>query len=132
MADASTFSTTSMFRANKRRKVYRKRVGDDDEEGASNTATQSPSPVPEGQRASSFPRDTEDTETSLAAILKRRKLAKGRKAGIEFTNSEQRGLQPSQSNSLVPVEPEMTASELAASRFTKQTGQVAEAHDKHM
>jgi len=132
MANASESSATSMFRANKRRKVYRKRVGDDVDDEANPGANHSPSPIPEGQRDSSSPRNIEDIEASLAAILKRRKMAKSRKAGIEFTNSEQRAPLSNQPGSLVPVEPEMTASELAASRFTKQIGQVAEVQDKHM
>jgi hypothetical protein len=133
----------AMFRAPKRRKILRTRLREEEDAeitGVPNASQTIQSPrqeeatLPHSSTAVDATNDAEE-EYSVADILRRRKAGKQRRAGIEFTNTKaqvQSSSAASQSASLVPVDSGKDALEVASSRFTAQTGQVADVMDKHM
>lgn len=150
MADTTTPTVTPiaepLFRPAKRRKFYRKRDEDNDEDSFKSSITPTVSPtqqaLPEtdpedGDRnRDNTTADTEDgTHLAITEILRRRKAARHRNIGIEFTNttissmSESMMAQPSRA--LVEKEESTRELQTVANRFAPQTGQVADV-DKHM
>jgi len=134
MTDISEDTPQILFRAAKRRKLYRKRIDEEDVDDTPAINDQNePTDAPQATNDAGDTEESESPATTMAEILKKRKLVKLRRAGIEFSNSAHSSApRTPQPNALASAEPEMTASELAASRFTRQTGVVADAQDKHM
>ncbi|KAF2426193.1 hypothetical protein EJ08DRAFT_663381 [Tothia fuscella] len=133
--------TEPTFRAPKRRKVFRSRPKEEneDEHGAIFAQKQYPTPeiepvLSQGQ-AREEPEEDGEQYSSVADILRRRKAGKQRKAGIEFTSTKTTTFADpitSQLTALVPVDNGQSVMEKATGRFTAQTGQVADVMDKHM
>lgn len=130
------------FRAPKRRKIFRVRPREEEEEVGPNSESGIGTTTPDGtasdlalaQSVEKVIPDTEDL-SSVADVLRRRKAGKQRKAGIEFTSSKTAlpsSSSASVSTALVPVDSDQNALEVVSSRFTAQTGQVADVMDKHM
>lgn len=129
-----------LFRASKRRKVMRK-LFDDEEPHAASTSTDfsAPPPVlpenvgsqPDTSVERSASAEAEDGSLSVAEILRRRKLAKGRRTGIQFSNAldEHHGTGSEEQRVHVTGQ---SAIEAANNRFAPQTGLVTNVEDKHM
>jgi hypothetical protein len=106
---------SSLFRPSKRRKILRTRPVDEE----SSTSPTQLQPL------------SEQDGPSISEVLRLRKQ-KSRKAGIEFSNAV---VPRSAENSITKYEPaqeELSAMDIASSRFAPQTGLVAELSDKHM
>ncbi|KAL2358459.1 hypothetical protein BJ546DRAFT_959909 [Cryomyces antarcticus] len=148
MSEMAQASSESVFRAAKRRKVFRRRIGDDGKDMSTQgpqsetlplPPPSSPSPIFDlrnSQSNDAAAAGSSVVHVSMVEILRRRQLAKSRRGGIEFSNvttsrqSMSAGAQ--QSDALVVVEPEQSAMEAAVNRFAPQTGKVADVLDKHM
>ncbi|KAF2807754.1 uncharacterized protein BDZ99DRAFT_65281 [Mytilinidion resinicola] len=136
MADLDAKPSEPLFRASKRRKIFRKAVEDESHEITSPQSLATP------ESHTRTPQDNAETEgqkdggLSMAEILRRRKQGKTRRAGIEFSNSSQtstRAAAPPPSDALIPhTDDNRSAVDIAAKRFAPQTGKVADVHDKHM
>jgi len=142
-----TMSTDEpLFRPAKRRKFYRKRNEENDGENIA-------SPVPlitqasltrpplteadhEDEVSEEAASDIEDsTRFAIAEILRRRKAARNRRGGIEFTNSTISSMSvsatPQPSGALSEKDESPREVQTVVNRFAPQTGQVADV-DKHM
>ncbi|KAI9701878.1 MAG: hypothetical protein M1836_001222 [Candelina mexicana] len=133
-------SSEPSFRPFKRRKVYRKRTDDYNGDRAPAQNVSSPNILPSSAAdASEDPMNEEEvdeeSQISMAEILRLRKDAKYRKGGIEFSNSNrQLPTRPGSSQAASAlVERDENAQEIQAvvNRFAPQTGQVADVN-KHM
>ena len=144
MSDFQPFIGEPLFRASRRRKVLRRRLNDDNDVPLVNSQNQSrPLTTSSSTAASSHPPleiaapvEPEEHILPMAEILRRRKLAKARRAGIEFSNSSQNtrsnSTPPRPSDALVSMDDGRFALEAAVNRFAPQTGKVADVLDKHM
>ena len=144
MSGFEPFVGEPLFRASKRRKVLRRRLNDDNDAPSVNSQNQSrPLTTSSSTAASSHsPLETavlvelEEHVLPMAEILRRRKLAKARRAGIEFSNTSQNthsNSTPQQpSDALVSIDDGRSAVKAAVNRFAPQTGKVADVLDKHM
>lgn len=123
MADSNEGPT---FRASKRRKVFRKRAGDEASDGEVATATTRDNADQEAQAGT--------RESSVA--VNRRKPGGGRKGGVAFSTAEARrpGGDSGINSALDTEAPDtpLSAVEHAQARFVAPTGHVASADDKHM
>ena len=133
-----------LFRASKRRKIFRRR-----ETGLS--------PAAEAQQAGGFPEpqtDPDASETTEAAhstpgnitfdetrhtgfneALRKRKAARSRRGGVEFSrekDAKPEATQEDDSHALIQREDAPSALVEASQRFAPQTGVVSEKHDRHM
>jgi hypothetical protein len=131
-------------RASKRRKiVFRKRRADsDDEEPPSEVQNSIPSPAAQSEvttpeerpQSKDGPVEQASGQSSLAEILRQRRMANRRKGGLHFSSSTR---QPSTDMQLpaeidtVTDRPDPVLNPLQ-NRFAKQTGQVAGLYDKQM
>ncbi|KAI9846876.1 MAG: hypothetical protein M1837_003488 [Sclerophora amabilis] len=155
-AQSEAISTELLFRPSKRQKSYRQRAGEsqDDDDGpvARDTAPEVLTSVLPGARRQDVEERDGEAETeaagfSMADILRMRKLARTRKAGIEFTNKGSNShAQRSQVDGTIQTlsmadaierevdkdteSPEALAT--VANRFAPQTGQVSTDVNKHM
>lgn len=153
MSEAGNASGTPLFRVAKRRKVTHRRPGvrdDDDDDLTRSTPEASISNPPnaptgaldeagDGSVAALDQTDVADQDTSVAELLRRRKLGKARRAGIEFTSDTMphRVRMDNESDvelreSGVVSEQRRSAIDAATNRFAPQTGQVVDQLDKHM
>lgn len=118
------------FRANKRRKVFRKRAGSDDNDEEPHVATTSrPDQVPLVEDKTSVIPGEEYT-TSRSDITR---VRKPKKHGIAFSSSDRISSRPHNDNeetALAISEPQVV--EQQNGRFTKQTGKTIVEDDKHM
>ena len=138
-----------LFRHFKRRKVFRKKgVAEADEEDASATICHSPPAAPPepmtvdeliaqgADDSSGTLRPLEESQPSIQEIIRRRRAAQRRKAGIEFSNHASVFLEPPSSKEIVRRhDPEDDIPEdikSVISRFAPQTGQVTDETNKHM
>ncbi|KAF2495662.1 hypothetical protein BU16DRAFT_487312 [Lophium mytilinum] len=132
MADLDAKPSEPLFRASKRRKIFRKTV-DDESNDITSPQSESHAPTP---RDVAEPGDEKDQGLSMAEILRRRKQGRTRRAGIEFSSASQpstRTAAPPSSDALVlHTDDNRSAVDVAAKRFAPQTGKVADVHDKHM
>ena len=143
-------STTDLeFRPAKRRKFYRQRDSDNNLEAngitsppLSGISAETPSTLEElveQARNSSGMMHKNDTEPqlSVAEILRRRRAARNRRGGIEFSNvghgtkSVPGSAQPTDALALVDKDDTAADVKTVVNRFAPQTGQVADV-DKHM
>lgn len=123
-------ATGPTFRANKRRKVFRKRAESDTNEDEPHSAT-SPHPqqtliVDEGANKLA---DEDDVAPRLDAV----RVRKPKKHGIAFSSSDRSSSRPHNDNegmAMVVAEPQ--AAEQQNGRFTRQTGKTVVEDDKHM
>ncbi|KAG8532694.1 uncharacterized protein KY384_002571 [Bacidia gigantensis] len=133
---------SELFRPSKRRKFYRKRLETVDDNGkVIQSATEeaylpSPSP-PEDRRLQDLPsaNTSHDETVSVAEVLRLRKAAQRKKAGVEFTSSTALSRYPPPPSDAIMIRPEDTSPanlDSMASRFAPQTGHVTEETDKHM
>lgn len=135
------------FRSSKRRKIFRRRAGSDEDAGTGLDIHElcSAMPVPDAPLnkvgppsapyRESSPESASEDGLNVAEIIRRRKIGKVRRGGIEFSNMQNRGSHEgaiATSEALVPVEQEVSISETAAKRFAPQTGQVKDVLNKHM
>lgn len=121
-----------VFRAHKRRKVFRKRVDDDDEQDGDTVIPTGPAAAPDGDK------DEVEAEAKEAAAVQRlRKPTATRRGGVGFSStSESRRLggdsgATSANNTDAPGTP-LSAVEHAQARFVAPTGHIASSDDKHM
>lgn len=128
--DDSQPTSESLFRATKRQKIWRKRAGSEDLDSLENEFAPVSHDVktPDDTDAAQLPKQN----STIAEILRRRKLGKAQKAGIAFTNSSTVKAQdveaPTESGGEV-----VSSSDTAYGRFAPQTGQqVTDGSDKHM
>ncbi|KAL8634951.1 MAG: hypothetical protein Q9228_007510 [Teloschistes exilis] len=140
IADSNTLTDES-FRPFKRRKFFRKRLesGSDAEEDSTtkgsvqidSTSEQPLPPSVDGREQTDV-----EAQVSVAELLRRRRAAQKRRAGIEFSNSTPVG---DSSGTIVPVagdeildnEENLNKILTVVDRFAPQTGQVADV-DKHI
>lgn len=127
----------TIFRAPKRRKIFRARQREE-EDTASGSANTAPQRLPAARDDETLPAQLvqeNEEQSSVADIIRRRKAGKQRKVGIEFSNTKAHPESSSfatQSTAIVPAHDGKNVLEVAASRFTAQTGQVADVMDQHM
>lgn len=118
------------FRANKRRKVFRKRAGSDANDDEPNIATSSrPDQAPPANEKFGVITGEEDT-TSRSDITR---VRKPKKHGIAFSSSDRTSSRPHNDNeetAVVISEPQ--AVEQQNGRFTRPTGKTIVEDDKHM
>lgn len=114
------------FRANKRRKVFRKRAGSVTNDDEPNIATSAP---PDQATSASVMKD--EAEASSRPDIAR--VRKPKKHGIAFSSLDRTSSRPHNDNektALVVSEPQIV--EQQNGRFTKQTGKTIVEDDKHM
>ena len=139
-----------LFRASKRRKVYRKKLGSEsgDDENASAAlshalpiAALEPMTVDElitqgGDGPSTALRPDSEFQLSVQDIIRQRKASHRRRGGIEFSNHAATSPNPTDRTELVKkddVEDEIPEDiKSVISRFAPQTGQVTDETNKHM
>lgn len=147
MANIEDEPAEPLFRPSKRRKVFRKRLHDDDTAIAQAPPTSTagviaaeervvPATTTTAETNEQGPERAPEADLSVAEILRRRKLGKARRGGIEFSNAAQaqRSMSetPQSSNALAVVDQERSVLDVAAGRFAPQTGQRVDVLDKHM
>lgn len=128
----SAESETVLFRPSKKRKIYRQRAGDVDEDMPSAIASSSTVIVPPHEPDLAEADPGESTRISMAEILRLRKQRKTRVGGVEFRSTPALYAE-SPSDALVPANAGEGNSEVPepVARFAKQTG-LAGNVDKHM
>jgi len=122
MADEGEAGHEPLFRANKRRKVVRKRA---DSEDILTTVPFDPDVATHDDEGQSL----------LSAPIRPQKALHQRKHGIGFTTAGKGGPQGEGRNeemALVQMHPSREQHVAQSDRFTKPTGKVAVADDKHM
>lgn len=118
-----------VFRANKRRKVFRKRAeSDDNNEDESRLASEDPvaGSLPTNEHAI---KNEEDTSSRPDVA----RMRKAKKHGIAFSSSDRSSSRPqheSEETALAIAEPPAVAQ--ANGRFARQTGKAIVEDDKHM
>lgn len=127
-----------LFRASKRRKVFRKRP--DEDEIVASVAPASSSAFPnEPSRTYLAPDDVEDantvTEASRGGLVKHRRIGQVRRAGVGFSSGQATSVAVEEGDdnlTIVVAEPNPSTLDMSASRFMAPTGQAAVKEDKHM
>jgi hypothetical protein len=123
MADANE---GPIFRASKRRKVFRKRR-DDDEPSDQDVATPTgPTTVAGSKQQQDVGTETREGSVSMSHV----RLLASRKGGVAFSSA--RNTNDSGTSSVVDTNAPPTPAEHAQARFVAPTGHVALADDKHM
>ncbi|RSL67523.1 hypothetical protein CEP54_003191 [Fusarium duplospermum] len=126
------------FRAGKKRKAYRQRTDDKDQDSAdtpkspaSATAT-----APEDTAAQKATDGDEDDDASVTVALRLRNARRGRLGGVAFRNSNRPDDEINDERALVPRESDEASQDAVlnsvANRFTHQTGMLADLNDRHM
>lgn len=129
MADSDT---GPMFRANKRRKVFRKRPDDDadnnDETSPATTTTQDQRQdrTSTNEPTAALNKDDDEAGVSKASVPRPRRP---RNYGIAFSSSDRPPSRP-QENALVVAQSQPAHPQI--NRFTRQTGKAVVEDDKHM
>ncbi|KAK5684173.1 hypothetical protein LTS10_004037 [Elasticomyces elasticus] len=120
MADEAESTGEPLFRATKRRKIFRKRNDDDDVDATTTEASAATS-------INSIPYDAEP------AIARLRRPV-GKKHGITFSSSTapKQELEPSEDTAMVLVQPDHEQGMVQVDRFVKPTGKAAVVDDRHM
>ena len=126
----------------KRRKFYRKRAEYEEQEDVVQALQVSQPPaltldelVISKGASPDFHSHHEDTRVSVAEILRQRKAAQRKRAGIEFSNisiAASNANAPQLSNALTTMADVPSAIDTVINRFTPQTGQVIDVDNKHM
>lgn len=133
MADIS--EGNPVFRATKRRKVFRTRIDTDDDiptSTTSDTTTRSAATRLADNEVSVGEANRDDTDGSVVDFVRQRRLLKARRQGIAFTQEQLKAAdRQSISQELVPVEAP-SASATAVGRFAAETGQRTVSDDNVM
>ena len=143
--ESASMDFDKTFRPAKRRKFYRKRNDEDEDDGSNLINTrrdQSTTPLSldelviiQGETGADTQLHTEGSLVPIAEILRLRKNAQRKKGGIEFTNTSTAnkiafdGAQLN--NAILESDDAVADADKVISRFAPQTGQVADV-DKHM
>lgn len=116
-----------VFRANKRRKVFRKRADSEEREVTSSAA-------PEAADIADADGRTDVEENGATGVIRFQKKAGVKKHGIGFSSSDAfRGREgESEERALVLANENGAQEAVQADRFVKPTGKVAVAENKHM
>lgn len=117
-----------LFRANKRRKIFRKRPNADEENG---------SPTPSASMAAQGASETlaADVDDEMAPAIHRVRKAVAKKHGVAFTSSgrpQQQEVEASVETALVPIHPSREQNVMQTERFVKPTGKTVVEDDKHL
>ena len=116
-----------LFRANKRRKVFRKRVGSGERPAPPNQVPQSAEvPVAQGE--------SEDEKHGASGLVRLQRKGVAKKRGIGFTSSDapRTGDDEAEERALVVANQDGAQEVVRGDRFVKPTGKVAVAQNKHM
>lgn len=138
VADSNTLIDES-FRPFKRRKFIRKRVGSSsDAEEDANTKGRDDTERPVPPSVDGKEQTDVETHLSVVELLRRRRAAQKRRAGIEFSNATPVGessssslILPKAGDDILDNDESLDKILTVVDRFAPQTGQVADV-DKHM
>lgn len=118
MSESTGAGTDSLFRANKRRKIHRKRnIDDNDDDGPSRTDV-------------SLGADSEAQEQTQTV-----KRPAARKHGLGFSTAGNKVIpeaETSTQTAMIPFKPEEDDDQAAHDRFVKPAGKAAVVEDKHL
>lgn len=131
MADSNDLTQVEpLFRASKRQRVFRRR--DESPEASIENGTES-TLMRDGTVTSIAVVPVTDSTPQLSTLLRQRKPP-NRRTGIAFSNGSQnvRDSEAQPLDLVLAAEEKPNVVEQASRRFTAQTGQVADIHDKHM
>ncbi|KAI9658587.1 MAG: hypothetical protein M1821_002147 [Bathelium mastoideum] len=145
MADSENEAVQPLFRAAKRRKIWRKRTSDNEEHDDRSDPAQVPTPgavscaeTRSAQNAGQLQSHSDDldvAQTSIPALLRRQKLAKARRGGIGFAKNVNTTLQEERSSE-PPKDSSLSIIDHAQSRFVPQMGlmtkETIENRERHM
>ncbi|KAK0363985.1 hypothetical protein LTR02_003753 [Friedmanniomyces endolithicus] len=126
MADERDSTAEPLFRANKRRKVFRKRDGGKDYDG-DEIGTAPAEDVPASTN--------EERDESAGMVVPRARRPAVRKHGIAFTSTgpaTKQQLVDSEEMATIPAHPDREQKEVPGDRFVKPTGKAAVVDDRHM
>lgn len=138
MDQANDLPSEPKFRANKRRKIYRRRA---DEEDGGHTALVAPNATNDAPEASVVSLHDADDEAAAKATRRAdmpipKRSAPSRRGGVGFSSSHaQRPVRAEYEGdnlALVPTDTSTGAVDFASSRFMAPTGQAVVKDDKHM
>ncbi|KAK5704114.1 hypothetical protein LTR97_003127 [Elasticomyces elasticus] len=120
MADEAEPTAEPLFRATKRRKIFRKRNDDDDVNPTTTEASAAAS-------TNSLPDDAEPAISRLRRPV-------GKKHGITFSSNTtpKQELEPSEDTAMVLAQPDHEQGMVQVDRFVKPTGKAAVVDDRHM
>jgi len=132
MEQSGPIDSSSLFRAPKRRKVFRARSDHEDEVQQPTTTTTSPAAGQLDELARTD-QDAQTEDNSLASILKQNRMQKIRRGGIDFAQA--RTVRRDMTEMAI-TEPEQagapTALAAAVDRFATETGQQVVSNDSVM
>ena len=137
MADDGADAGGIVFRASKRRKIFRKRHEDEDDNQSTTNQYEALDQSSILPTSSHEYRDADEGERGegVGAASVRRPGAH-RKAGVGFSNSQTQRLveseEPDESRAMIRSDPSASATAVASSRFTAPSGQAVVKDDKHM
>ena len=116
-----------LFRANKRRKVFRKRTTSEEPPASQNEVSESADVV-------ATQGEPEDGENESSGVVRFHRTGGVKKRGIAFTSSEvlRSGEDEIEERALVVVNEDGAQEAVHGDRFVKPTGKVAVAENKHM
>ncbi|RSM14043.1 hypothetical protein CEP52_001655 [Fusarium oligoseptatum] len=127
------------FRAGKKRKAYRQRTDDQDQDSADtpkSPASATATAAPEDTAAQKATEGDDGDDASVTAALRLRNARRGRLGGVAFRNSNRPDEEINDERALVPRESDEASNDTVlnsvANRFTHQTGMLADLNDKHM
>ncbi|KAK0253166.1 hypothetical protein LTR01_005639 [Friedmanniomyces endolithicus] len=126
MADVGDSTTEPLFRANKRRKVFRKRADSNDNDG-----DEVDSAPPQEAPAST----NDEHGESVGMIVPRARRPVARKQGIAFTSTGHTTQQEpvdDEEMAMISVHPDREQNVVPGDRFVKPTGKAAVVDDRHM
>ena len=125
MEDSANVSQEPLFRANKRRKIFRKRDVANEEEGQTANAR------PESSSLEAY-KDEKDAAIALPTIIK----PAAKRRGLGFSSAGQQRTSNGNTNTemaLVPMPEEQEEQEgIPTDRFVRPTGKVGVVEDKHL
>ncbi|KAK0836074.1 hypothetical protein LTR73_000575 [Friedmanniomyces endolithicus] len=126
MADVGDSTTEPLFRANKRRKVFRKRADSNDNDG-----DEVDSAPPQEAPAST----NDEHGESVGMIVPRARRPVARKQGIAFTSTGHTTQQEpvdDEEMAMISVHPDREQNVVPGDRFVKPTGKAAVVDDRHI
>jgi hypothetical protein len=122
-------SREPLFRANKRRKVFRKRANSEGPDAASNAICEPAAPA--GGTDALYDKEESNGSTGIVRFQKR---TGARRAGIAFTSSDatRNGEEENEERAMVVAEDNGAPAAVQGDRFVRPTGRVAVTENKHM
>ena len=119
-----------VFRATKRRKVFRKRAESDasgDEPHVASTVQ-----GPENATPADGTNSTSETQGDASSLSETTRVRRPKKHGIAFSSSDQNSSRPHNNEETALVISEEQPQDIQNGRFARQTGRTVVADDKHM